>query len=189
MSNQKSDGFSRRAFLSATLAATGFFFGLRTQAADMQHGGGGHAGGPPVPQGHLKAQECRAEFERVVGDGRGFGMAFPADQNGYPGPMHVLELKDQLQLTPDQEAQIRTLMQAMFAESRPKSARLLEAEERLRRLFANRAADEASVRATVAQVEEARREVALVHLLTHLRTRSLLTEPQIRLYHSARWVS
>jgi len=29
-----------------------------------------------------------------VGAGRGFGMAFAADQNGYPGPMHVLELKD-----------------------------------------------------------------------------------------------
>jgi Spy/CpxP family protein refolding chaperone len=115
-----------------------------------------------------------------VGDGRGFGLAFAADQNGYPGPMHVLELRDRLKLTTDQEAKARELMHAMFAESRPKSARLLEAEAKLRRLFAERATDEAAVRAAVSEVERARTEVRLVHLLTHLETRDLLTEAQRR---------
>ena len=49
----------------------------------------------------------------------------------------------------------------MFVESKPKSARLLEAEAKLRRLFADRAADDAAVRATVAEVERARSEVRL----------------------------
>ena len=78
-------------------------------------------------------------------------------------------------------------MHAMFSESKPKSARLLEAEAKLRRLFADRAADDAAVRAAVAEVERARAEVRLVHLLTHLKTRDLLTEDQRRLYHEARW--
>ena len=111
-------------------------------AASAQHGHGG-AGA----EGHQMAQACATEFEKVVGDGRGFGLAFAADQNGYPGPMHVLELRDRLKLTADQEAKARDLMHAMFAESRPKSVRLLEAEAKLRRLFADRTADEAAVRA------------------------------------------
>ncbi len=151
-------------------------------AASAQHGHGG-AGA----EGHQMAQACATEFEKVVGEGRGFGLAFAADQNGYPGPMHVLELRDRLKLTADQEAKARDLMHAMFAESRPKSARLLEAEARLRRLFAERAADEAAVRAAVAEVERARSEVRLVHLLAHLKTRDLLSEDQRRLYHEARW--
>jgi len=151
-------------------------------AASAQHGHGG-AGA----EGHQMAQACATEFEKVVGDGRGFGLAFAADQNGYPGPMHVLELRDRLKLTADQEAKARDLMHAMFAESRPKSVRLLEAEAKLRRLFAERAADEAAVRAAVAEVERARSEVRLVHLLAHLKTRDLLSEDQRRLYHEARW--
>ena len=151
-------------------------------AASAQHGHGG-AGA----EGHQMAQACATEFEKVVGDGRGFGLAFAADQNGYPGPMHVLELRDRLKLTADQEAKARDLMHAMFAESRPKSVRLLEAEAKLRRLFAERAADEATVRAAVAEVERARSEVRLVHLLAHLKTRDLLSEDQRRLYHEARW--
>lgn len=40
---------------------------------------------------------------------------------------------------------------------------------------------------TVAEIERARSDVRLVHLLAHLRTRELLTEDQRRAYHHARW--
>ena len=66
-------------------------------------------------------------------------------------------------------------------------SRLLEAEAKLRRLFAERAADDAAVRTVVGEVERARSEVRLVHLLTHLKTRDLLTDEQRRIYHQARW--
>ncbi len=169
----------RRASVTAAVVTA---FAALAAAAWAQHGHGG-AGAP----GHQAAQACLTEFEQVVGEGRGFGLAFAADQNGYPGPMHVLELKDRLGLTPAQEARAQALMRAMFTESRPKSARLLEAEARLRRIFTDGAADEASVRAAAAEVERLRGEVRLVHLLTHLKTRDLLTEDQRRIYHEARW--
>src|SRR2546430_12537651 len=146
-----------------------------------------HAHGGASAPGHQVAQTCASEFEKVVGEGRGFGLAFAADQNGYPGPMHVLELKDRLTLTADQEAKAHALMHAMFTESRPKGARLLEAEAKLRRLFAERVADAAAVRAAVAQAEPARTEVRPAHPPTHLTTRDLLTEDQRRIYHEARW--
>jgi len=167
------------------LATTLIVTGLALLAADSSVSWGQHGHGHPG--GHQAAQACSDEFDKVVGEGRGFGMAFAADQNGYPGPMHVLELKDRLKLTADQEARAQALMHAMFVESKPKSARLLDAEAKLRRLFADRATDDAAVRAAVAEVERARGEVRLVHLLAHLKTRELLTEDQRRLYHEARW--
>ena len=166
--------------LMTTIVATAGLLGTASSVSWGQHGHG-HEGG------HQAAEACSAEFDKVVGEGRGFGLAFAADQNGYPGPLHVLELKDRLKLTADQEAKAQALLHAMFVESKPKSARLLEAEAKLRRLFADRAADDAAVRATVAEVERARSEVRLVHLLTHLKTRELLTEDQRRIYHEARW--
>jgi Spy/CpxP family protein refolding chaperone len=168
--------------LALALAAAGMVGG----SASAQHTGHGqHGGGQPH---HLVAQRCIEEFKTVVGEGRGFGMAFAADQNGYPGPMHILELKELLKLTPDQEARAREQLAAVRAEL-PKSRRLLDAEHRLEQLFADRTATEASVRAAVADIERAHTEVRLVHLLTHLRMRDLLTEEQRRLYHQARWGS
>jgi len=166
--------------LTATLVTVLGLFAADSSVSWGQHGHG-HEGG------HQAAQACAVEFDKVVGEGRGFGMAFAADQNGYPGPMHVLELKDRLKLTANQEAKAQALMHAMFSESKPKSARLLELEAKLRRLFADRTADVTAVRATVAEVERARGEVRLVHLLAHLKTRELLTEDQRRIYHETRW--
>jgi len=165
---------------TTTLILTAGLLGATSSVSWSQHGHG-------HPGGHQAAEACSAEFDQVVGEGRGFGLAFAADQNGYPGPMHVLELKDRLQLTADQEAKAQALMQAMFAESKPKGARLLDAEAKLRRLFADRTADDPAVRAAVADVERARAEVRLVHLLAHLKTRAILTEDQRRIYHEARW--
>jgi Spy/CpxP family protein refolding chaperone len=163
--------------LMTTIVATAGLLGTASSVSWGQHGHG-HDGG------HQAAEACSAEFDKVVGEGRGFGLAFAADQNGYPGPLHVLELKDRLRLTADQEAKAQALLHAMFVESKPKSARLLEAEAKLRRLFAD-----AAVRAAVAEVERARSDVRLVHLLTHLKTRELLTEDQRRIYHEARWTA
>lgn len=149
-----------------------------------------HAMPPAVPGGpsaHMLAQACATAFETNIATGRGFGMAFVADHNGYPGPLHILELKDRLKLTAEQEAKAQAMMAATLAESRPKSARLLDAEAKLAQLFASGQADEASVRAAVAEVEKTRTEVRLVHLMTHLKALDLLTEEQRRLYSEARW--
>jgi Spy/CpxP family protein refolding chaperone len=79
------------------------------------------------------------------------------------------------------------MMAAVFAESRPRSARLLEAEAELRQLFASGQADEATVRAAVAEVEKRRTEVRLVHLMAHLKMRDVLTDEQRRVHQEAQW--
>jgi Spy/CpxP family protein refolding chaperone len=174
---------SQKSLIALTTAAVILI--LAVQSPEAQHPMPQPGAGSPPP--HMLAEMYAIAFEQNIATGRGFGMAFVADQNGYPGPLHVLELKDRLRLTTEQEGKIQALLTAMFAESKPKSARLLDAEARLRQLFASGQADEASVSTAVAEVEKARTEVRLVHLTVHLRTRELLTDEQRRLYHEARW--
>jgi Spy/CpxP family protein refolding chaperone len=160
-------------------------FSTAVRTAEAQHMTAPAApGGPPA---HMLAEMCATAFEKNVAGGRGFGMAFVADQNGYPGPLHVLALRDRLKLTAQQDATIQAFLTAMFAESQPKSQRLLDAEAKLGSLFASGQADEAAVRAAVAEVEKLRTEVRLVHLTFHLKMRDLLTDEQRRLYHEVRW--
>ena len=155
--------------------------------APAQHASHGGHQGPAAHSGHEEAQRCIDSFDRVVADGRGFGMAFAADRNGYPGPLHVLELEDALGLTPSQVFQVRALETAMFAESRPRSAALLAAERRLDELFSSGRATESDLASPVAEVERLRGEVRLVHLRYHLKTRDVLTEQQRLVYHERRW--
>jgi hypothetical protein len=75
----------------------------------------------------------------------------------------------------------------MLQDARARAGRLAAAEARLARLFADRAADEGTVRAAVQDAETARREVRLVHLLAHLQTYDVLTEAQRQKYHELRW--
>jgi Spy/CpxP family protein refolding chaperone len=173
----------RASLVAVALGAMVLVIGLRSTDAQHPMAQPG-AGDPPA---HRLAEMCATAFDQNVASGRGFGMAFVAAQNGYPGSLHVLELKTRLELSEEQEATVQAMLAAMFAESRPKSARLLEAEARLRERFATGQADEAAVRAAVADVQKTRAEVRLVHLLVHLKTREVLTDEQRRLYHEARW--
>jgi hypothetical protein len=127
--------------IAVLLGAMVLMLGLRSSEAQHPIPQPG-VGSPPA---HRLAEMCATAFDGNVAIGRGFGMAFVADQNGYPGPLHVLELKDRLTLSGEQEAKVQAMLAAMFAESRPKSERLLEAEAKLRQLFATGQADEAAV--------------------------------------------
>ena len=159
-------------------------------AAQSPHAPGAH-GHRHAPgddgEAHRRVDAYLKEFEAVVADGRGFGLAFAADQNGYPGPLHVLELKDRLQLTAEQETRMRALFETMLGEARPRAARLAAAEANLKRLFAEGKADDAAVHAAVADTEAARAELRLAHLNAHLRARDILTDSQRRTYHQLRW--
>lgn len=174
----------RPVIITLSFALAAGVAGVAFAQGSAHHGSHGGPGGTPH---HALAQTCAGAFEETVRDGRGFGMAFVADQQGYPGPLHVLELKERLGLSRDQETKAQALLAAMYAESRPKSARLLDAEAKLRRLFAGSRPDEAAVRAAVAEVETARADVRLVHLMFHLKMRDALTDDQRRVYQEARW--
>jgi Spy/CpxP family protein refolding chaperone len=143
--------------------------------------------GAPTIDPHRRVDLLLDEAEEVLATGRGFGMAFAADQNGYPGPMHALELRDQLGLTADQMPALETLTQSMFDEARPRSRDLLDAEDKLRRLFADGTATSAQVESMAREIERARADVRLIHLRAHLKTFDVLNARQRQVYGQIRW--
>src|SRR5450631_4516944 len=102
-----------------------------------------------APYAGMQTRPIKALSEQQVVDlsqGRGMGMALAAELNGYPGPSHVLELADKLDLRPDQISAVRSLFESMKRESIPLGARLIEEETELDRQFATRAITPDSLR-------------------------------------------
>src|SRR5262245_1477224 len=64
------------------------------------------------PYAGLDSRDIKALSAEQLADlkaGRGMGLALAAELNGYPGPLHVLELADRLQLSPEQTRRVDSL--------------------------------------------------------------------------------
>src|SRR5437588_1991114 len=95
-----------------------------------------------TPYAGMQTRSIKALSEQQVADlsaGRGMGLALAAELNGYPGPVHLLELADQIGLSDQQRAGIRQLFESMTAEALPLGKRLLEQEASLDNQFSGRA--------------------------------------------------
>jgi nucleoid-associated protein YgaU len=84
--------------------------------------------------------------------GRGMGLALAAELNGYPGPVHVLELGDQLRLTEEPRTRVQELHAVMKAETIPLGERLITQEADLDRQFAAKSVTPASLQAATAAI-------------------------------------
>src|SRR6266513_2757863 len=82
--------------------------------AQHQHGQSPYAGMQQRPVKALSDQQL-ADLQA----GRGMGLALAGELNGYPGPSHVLELADQLDLSSDQRTRVQGLFDSMKAEAVP----------------------------------------------------------------------
>jgi Spy/CpxP family protein refolding chaperone len=118
--------------------------------------------------------------------GQGAGLAKAAELNGYPGPMHTLELKDKLQLSAEQATASQSLMTSHKARARELGAQVLEAERKLDAVFANRSADKAAVEQATQQVGLLQARLRAEHLNTHLQQTALLSSQQIKRYNELR---
>jgi hypothetical protein len=115
-------------------------------------------------------------------EGKGQGFAKPAELNGYPGPMHVLELATPLALTAEQRAATEQLMARHKAEVRELGRAYIEAESMLETLLATRLASPESLKAAVNSASALLARIRLSHLETHLTQTALLTEAQRSAY-------
>src|SRR3954454_2079126 len=94
-----------------------------------------------TPYAGMQTRSIKALSEQQVADlsaGRGMGLALAAELNGYPGPSHVLEFADKLELSADQRAKVQTFFDAMKAEAIPLGSNLMEQEAQLDGKFAAR---------------------------------------------------
>jgi hypothetical protein len=74
------------------------------------------------PYAGMQARAIKTLSEQQIADlqaGRGMGLALAAELNGYPGPIHAIELAEQLHLAPDQVTRLQGLFEAMKAETIP----------------------------------------------------------------------
>ena len=118
--------------------------------------------------------------------GQGWGFAKPAELNGFPGPVHLLELKSEIGLSESQTARIDALYREMKAEAQVAGQRFVEAERALDKAFAEGAIDGAALAALVGEAERRRSALRLINLRTHLATLPVLTHHQVQMYNRLR---
>ena len=118
--------------------------------------------------------------------GQGMGFAKLAELNHYPGPKHVLELADDLGLTPTQRAQTEEIFKRMQERAVTLGERLINAEIDLGRRFENGTIDPESLESALLGIGELRGRLRNVHLKAHLDQRRVLTSEQIAEYDKIR---
>ena len=127
-----------------------------------------------------------AELVEQIRQGQGASLALPAELNGLPGPRHVLDLADQLDLSPDQQTQVQHVYDRYLADAVPAGERYLAAAQALEEGLRSRAISEEELSALVAEASRLEGELVTIHLTAHLRTAGVLTPEQIATYNQLR---
>jgi hypothetical protein len=141
------------------------------------------------PYAGLQSRPVKALSEQQIADlraGRGMTMALPAELNGYPGPLHVIELADTLALTPTQIARMQGLYDDMKRQAVALGERLIVQETELDRQFAGRTVTAATLVEATAAIGKMQGELRATHLRYHLLTVEILTGDQLQRYAAAR---
>ena len=142
-----------------------------------------------TPYAGMQTRPIKALSEQQVADlgaGRGMGLALAAELNGYPGPSHVLELADRLELSADQRVRIKALFDSMKAEALPLGAKVIEQEADLDKQFASRTVTPESLKASIAALAATQGELRETHLKYHLSTVTVLSHDQMQRYAELR---
>lgn len=141
------------------------------------------------PYSGQESRAIKALSEQEAADllaGRGMGLAKAAELNSYPGPMHALELREALGLDGAQVAALEDQKRRMAEAAKHLGHRLVSAERELDRLFAERRIDATTLQAKAEEIGRMQGQLRAVHLATHLETRAVLSEAQVRRYDELR---
>lgn len=142
-----------------------------------------------TPYAGMQTRGIKALSDNQVGDlqaGRGMSLALAAELNGYPGPLHVLELADKLGLSAEQRGKVQQLFDSMKAEAVSLGAKLIEQEAELDRQFSGRTIAPESLRSMTAAIAAIQGQLRATHLKYHLSTAALLSPQQIQQYAALR---
>jgi Spy/CpxP family protein refolding chaperone len=170
---------------------------LLTLSFGVALGAAGLYGAQTIIGKHNSSQPYAGQDERYISslspddirqleNGEGWGLAKPAELNGYPGPAHVLEFADKLNLGKEQRVRIEKAFSVMNAKARELGVALIEAEAALDDAFKSGTASEAVLRERLAATEVVRADLRETHLAAHLEITPLLTEEQKAQYASLR---
>lgn len=118
--------------------------------------------------------------------GDGMGMALPAELNGYPGPKHVLEHAEQMQLTVEQQHNVTRVFQAMQMQAQALGRDIVKLERTMDQAFAGAHAEDDEIKRMSLQIAELYGRLRHAHLAAHLTVRKLLSEAQLLKYAALR---
>lgn len=121
--------------------------------------------------------------------GGGWGFAKVAELNGLPGPIHLLELKDEIELTDFQTQAIQNLYDEMKTQAIEHGKMFIELEQKLEELFQSSSPNATELEALLAKIENTRKKLRFTHLAAHLKTPSILTSIQTESYNKLRGYS
>ena len=129
-----------------------------------------------------------ADIEELK-NGKGWGLAKAAELNGVPGPVHLLEMKNEIGLSAEQIQAVEDLYQKMKQHAVPLGLEFIALEQELNRRFANKTITYQSLGTLLEKISRVRKKLRYVHLATHLKTPDILTPEQIVLYNDLRGYS
>jgi Spy/CpxP family protein refolding chaperone len=112
--------------------------------------------------------------------------ALAAEMNGYAGPLHVLELADQLGLDADQKKRTQVIYDKMRREAVATGEALIAAEAHLDRMFQMKQASYDRVEAQTSVIAGQEAKLRAIHLNAHLAINELLTPEQRESYDRLR---
>ncbi len=121
------------------------------------------------------------------GTGEAFGgIAKLAELNGYPGPRHVLDIAQELQLTDRQRMGIELIYQNMSNNAKSIGSAIIAIEQDMEEAFANKTITEENLIALLDKSANLYGQLRFVHLSAHLDTAQIMTTEQIQMYNEMR---
>lgn len=168
---------------------TAMIFGLITILSVSAAAKGEPRPSPYAGEEKREIKTLSSEDISELREGKGWGLARAAELNGMPGPAHILELTEEIGLTPAQRSAIEKLYADMKERAVPLGLRLIEAERELNDAFSEGKITEEQLRKLLSNTASARRDLRFVHLSTHLRALPILTTEQVSRYNSLRGYS
>jgi hypothetical protein len=143
----------------------------------------------------LETREVKSLSEKdieIIRKGRGGifgGMAILAELNHHPGPIHVLELGEQLDITDDQRKQTQDIYDEMEKDAKEIGEEFIKIEKMIDDGFANQDISDQQLQEYLKKSGELWGKLRFTHLRCHLATRKILNLEQIRQYDILRGYS
>ncbi|NNF03561.1 MAG: hypothetical protein HKN17_03760 [Rhodothermales bacterium] len=123
--------------------------------------------------------------------GGGWGFALPAELNGLPGPRHVLDMADDMNLSADQQSRVQTLFETMRSRAVELGGEFVHRERALDAWFEGVASgiarpDADELARLVDAAGDIRSELRFAHLGAHLKMLDILSPEQVAAYNRLR---
>ena len=122
-------------------------------------------------------------------NGRGWGLAKPAELNGVPGPAHLLEMQSEIALSGAQISAIQAIWSRMNQKARELGEHYVTLEKELNERFATGQVNSAQLQALLVEIGAVQTELRYTYLGAHLEARPILKPAQVLLYNQLRGYS